>query len=625
MKNVAEGDIEIVESIVFFYDTVTNILTSKFTKKMKKNKRYNNYIKLKGRKIMDRITSRLLDQFCELHEIESLEISKQYEHYVNYSITSNYVGYSFDLDNTSIGNGGDTGIDGIVILVNGLIIDNSDQIEEMIGNKQKLDVEFIFIQTKSGEKFEKEEINNFGYGVIDFFSEKPKLERNEDVQRFSHITETIFEYASELKDNPDCHLYYVTSGEPNKDDRNHNAVIASTIETLESMGLFDELTFILLGSKEINRLYRKSSNPLEAEFVFRNKINLENPLPGISEVYFGALPIDEFKKIVLDGNGSLKLIFEDNVRDSQGENNSVNKSILDTLKGDNPELFPVLNNGITIVAKEKIVTRSKFILKDYQIVNGCQTTNMLFNTFDHLEEKNIDIPVKIIITTNEDIKNEITVATNNQIAVKREQLQAMTEFQKGLEDFYNTFDGDLRLFYERRSGQYRTDNEVKKSRIITMQIQIKAFSAMFEENPHRVTSYFGGVVKKLIESSPQIIFNKNHPYELYYAAGLGYYRLENLFKKNEEFKKYKRVRFFIIMIFRYLIQKSKLDLGNIQNPQKAKNYCKPILKILSDENKAIEYFTCAFKLWDQADIDLNDKEILKMASTTEKIKKILNH
>ncbi len=574
---------------------------------------------------MDKITSSLLKQFCELNDIKNLEIDKQYENYVNCSITSDYVGYSFDLDNISVGDGGDTGIDGIVILVNGQIVDNSAQIEEMVNQNQKLLVEFIFIQTKSGESFEKKEINNFNYGVNDFFSEEPKLERNENVQRFSQISETIFRNASEFIEYPECHLYYVTSGKTNPNDSSHKAIIESTKESLKAKDMFSEISFELFGANEINKLYRKSQNPIEAEFNFSNRINLENSLPKIQEVYFGAIPISEFKKIVLDENGNLKSIFEDNIRDFQGETNDVNESILETLNGNTPELFPVLNNGITIVAKEVKISRSRFILKDYQIVNGCQTTNMLFRCLSRLENKNLDIPIKIIITDYEDIKNRITFTTNNQIAVKSEQLQAMTDFQKGLEAFYNTFDGDLRLFYERRLGQYRADNNVKKSRIISMQTQIKAFSAMFEENPHRVTSYFGGVVKKLIESDPQIIFNIHHPYEMYYASGLAYFRLENFIKKNENYRKYKKVRFFLLMIFRHLIQTDKLNLANIQDPKKARDYCVPIINILSSEDKTTDYLLKTIAIWDQANIDLNNKEILKMASTTDKIKNILDH
>jgi hypothetical protein len=573
---------------------------------------------------VDRITANLLDQFCENFEIQDFELNKKFEYYTNHAIASSINKQTLDLENISIGKGGDTGIDGIIVVVNGQIIDSSAQIEEIIDGNQKISVKFVFIQAKSGEHFEMDEINNFGFGVKDLFSEESKLPRNADVIRYSQIAESILEFASEFNENPQCHLFFVTSGKPNPKDENHNAVISSVVKDLEDFNLFSQVDFYLLGAEDLNTLYRKSQNPIEAEFDFRNKINFENPLPNIKEVYFGVLPISEFKKIVLDENESLKPIFDDNVRDFQGESIDVNKNILETLKGRKPELFAVLNNGITIVAKEVVIVRSKFILKDYQIVNGCQTTNMLFNGFDFLKDTNIDIPVKIIITENEDIKNAITVATNSQIAVKREQLHAMTNFQKGLENFYKTFCGDMELFYERRSGQYRTDSKVIKSRIITLQNQIKAFSAMFAENPHRVTSYFGGVVKKQIESDPQIIFNPNHPFELYYASGIAFYRLESLFKRNEIDRKYKKVRFFILMIFRKLIQKEKLNLANIQSKKKAVEYCQPIIEILSDEEQTKKVFIQSIAVWDKAKIDLDEKEILKMASTTDKLKEELN-
>ncbi|WP_446719262.1 AIPR family protein, partial [Herbaspirillum sp. C7C2] len=41
------------------------------------------------------------------------------------------------------------------------------------------------------------------------------------------------------------------------------------------------------------------------------------------------------------------------------------------------ELFCVLNNRVTIVATSLTPAGNHFTLRDYQIVNGCQTSNVL--------------------------------------------------------------------------------------------------------------------------------------------------------------------------------------------------------------------------------------------------------
>lgn len=73
-------------------------------------------------------------------------------------------------------------------------------------------------------------------------------------------------------------------------------------------------------------------------------------LPGVTEAYYGILPFLEFKKLLVDEDDKIVNIFDDNVRDFQGENNPVNQLIGETITGDKSELFSVLNNGVTIVA-----------------------------------------------------------------------------------------------------------------------------------------------------------------------------------------------------------------------------------------------------------------------------------
>ena len=65
----------------------------------------------------------------------------------------------------------------------------------------------------------------------------------------------------------------------------------------------------------------------------------------------------------------------------------------------------MLNNGITIVASAISIPGDIATIEDYQIVNGCQTSNILIDNMDIAE--NIDeliIPVRIIATKDENLK-----------------------------------------------------------------------------------------------------------------------------------------------------------------------------------------------------------------------------
>ena len=60
-------------------------------------------------------------------------------------------------------------------------------------------------------------------------------------------------------------------------------------------------------------------------------------------------------------------------------------------------------------------------MEDYQIVNGCQTSFVLHECRDSLNER-VMVPVRLIATQDDGVKNAIIKATNRQTLVTREQL-----------------------------------------------------------------------------------------------------------------------------------------------------------------------------------------------------------
>jgi len=197
----------------------------------------------------------------------------------------------------------------------------------------------------------------------------------------------------------------------------------------------------------------------------------------------------------------------------------------------------------------------------------------------------------------------------------------MSEFQKNLELYYNTIEGDGKLYYERRSKQYNSDLNVIKRKIITTPIQIKAFSSMFRNEPHRVTSYFSGIVKK-IGMDKSGIFEEKHQAEIYYVAGLAFYRLDMLFNTNSIDTKYKKVRYFILMIFRLLANNK--EIPPLNSLKKVEKFSKPIIDILNDTSKTKELFLKSVEIIENSNIDINDKHLVKSKAMTEELIKALN-
>ena len=571
---------------------------------------------------MNRILRSLLEDFLKQYELKSQGESVDFEKFVNFSILYKEYSRGFDFEIVRVGKGDDTGIDGLAIIVNGQLIQSKEEIDFLIENNGYLEAKFIFIQSKTSSHFEGKEIHNFAFGVEDFFSDSPKLRRNKSIQNLAEISDYLFQNASSFRSNPICKLYYVTTGKLENDD-NLNGIKKTVEENLGKTNLFEDITCNLYGADEIIKAYRASKHKVEANIVFSNRVTLPE-LPGIKESYFGILPFKEFKNILIDENDNLKNIFYDNIRDFQGLANPVNKTIAETLDSDDSKLFTVLNNGITVIANSLKVSGNKFFISDYQVVNGCQTSNVI-HTFRHKLDPNLGIPIKLIVTDDEEVKNKIIVATNSQTSIKREQLKAMTDFQKNLEQFYKTIEGEGKLYYERRSGQYQSDSSVIKSRIITIQTQIKSFSSLFLKNPHRVISYFGDLVKQYVEGDSPKIFNPKHQYLPYYMTGFMYYRLDSFFRSQQIDSKYRKIKFFLIMLFG-LMQSNEfepLPIKSLSGQKETKRYCNPIIEILNNRNKCLETYKEAIDVWEASGIDLNDKQVLKQGSTTNKLIEIL--
>ena len=102
---------------------------------------------------MDKITKSLLETFSVQNEIEVLDESTQFEHFSNYSIISKLNRSSFELDNIHTGTGGDCAIDGLCLVVNGKIITDRDELNEVIEGPGFLDADIIFIQSKTTSSF----------------------------------------------------------------------------------------------------------------------------------------------------------------------------------------------------------------------------------------------------------------------------------------------------------------------------------------------------------------------------------------------------------------------------------------------------------------------------------------
>jgi len=563
---------------------------------------------------MDKITKSLLETFAGQHEIERFDEATQFEHFANYSIISKLNRTSFELEEIHTGGkGGDCAIDGLCLVINGKIVTTIDELDEVVEGPGYLDAEIIFIQSKTSSSFSGSDIGAFICGVKDFLSDKPQLVQNEKVKKLHSLWDKVIEKSNYMINRlPYCKLFYVCTGRWLA-DQNLQAVMSSGKRELEGFGIFENVTIAAYGANEIQKLYHETKNKLSTTITVQNRITLPD-IDGVQEAYLGIVPFQEFIKLIQDENQTIHSIFDDNVRDFQGEN-AVNKRIKDTLNARKFDLFCVLNNGVTVVASSLTTAGNRFTLRDYQIVNGCQTSNVLHECQNLAGVDRVSVPIKIIITESDDIKTEITLATNSQTEVKTEQLEALSIFQKHLEMYFNAEKGGIRLYYERRSQQYNSLAGVKRTQIVSIPIQIKSFASIFLASPHLVSGYYGTIVKRFKGQ----IFGSDHRFLPYYVSALCYYRIEQFFRSGDLSPDFKKARFHLMMIVKMIVMGCK---NEALNSKKIDVKCEEFKNLLLDDYQAVTVFQQAATIFSSCGIDMTKKQYKSETETDQLLKAV---
>ena len=559
---------------------------------------------------MDKIVRSYMEDFLKSNEIEEKDEHKQFEMFATYCTTAQQYPEQFDVSDLITGAGNDWGIDGIAIIANGTLINAKEEIDDLIElNKKISDLSFIFIQAKTSAKFSSGEIGTFGDGVLNFFENESDLPINQFVKEKIEISDYIFKKSIHLKIKPKCYLYYVTTGKW-VEDCNCISRKKKVVKDLVGQNIFSDVKFIPVDADLIQKFYRNTIDVVEKEINFENKILLPD-IDKVKQSYLGYLDCSEYLKLIVDDNGELqKSVFYDNVRDYQGEN-SVNLEIAESVNNES-EKFVLLNNGVTIICKQLTSVRNKFTLTGYQIVNGCQTSHVLY--YNRIKnESMLQIPVKIIETEDEETVNRIIKATNRQTEVTDEQLMALNEFHRKLEAYYNTYTGNKKLYYERRSKQYNAVTNIEKVRIVSISTQIKAVAAMFFDNPHLASRYYGKLIKSI-----NGMFLLEHKMIPYYTCTYLLYRLEYLFRNKMLPAQYRKYRFHILMWMKYDFGKGKIPA---LNANKIEDLCERILQCANDTKELTEEVNKIMRIIDKYVTDLNNQELTKSASLVDELKK----
>ncbi|HBI1674649.1 TPA: AIPR family protein [Enterococcus faecalis] len=586
--------------------------------------------------IKNPIINTYLNDFIDKYEISNSKAKDKhdlFEKYINDIILTLYgndpSASFYDMETKTA-----FGIDGIAIFVADRFVKSPEDVDDVLESLKKIDVEFYFSQSKTENNFNRTEIGDFLTGIRRFFNfEKCEIP---ELKEFWETAKYIYTKATKFKETPKLHTIFASLSpkEINSEDIHLKAEIDLKIEDLENLGMFSKVSHPQFwGLKEIMNLHKKSNSDLEI-VVNMTKTPVTYPKDKSGKIkngYYGLIKLEDFINILTDEVSGKRIlrkgIFDDNIRYYLGseEKIEVNHSMREQLLGTDSYLFGILNNGITIIGDEVNLNSEELTLINYQVVNGCQTSNVIFELIDELEDKeDVYIPTRFIATNDEETKNSIIKATNSQTTLKPEQLAALAPIQKAIEEYYKSkkTENSFELFYERRTEQYRDEN-IPKTKIINIPFQIKSTSAMFLNLPHEVSGQYGKVEKK----TRGLLFDDSKDFGLlnvYYTSGLTWYRAERYVLNNHD-RAYRRARWHIIMLAKYICCEktnlsNKIDKSNNQNSE-------IIEKIMLKEDQANKIFdkaieiinACLKEQYDDIDIDeiLKDRKLFERKETTD--------
>lgn len=360
--------------------------------------------------------------------------------------------------------------------------------------------------------------------------------------------------------------------------------------------------------ERLHRLSQSKYNREPIEIDFKKTLGVTIPcleMPSKNELYECYLAIVSGDTLaILYKNYGTRLL-ESNVRAFLQQTGKINRGIRDTIK-DNPTLFLPYNNGLATTAidvKIDVVDGQKFItnVKDFQIVNGGQTTASLFHTYKKYKADLSDVYVqmKLTVIKDEDRKNEmvpyISRFANSQNKVSELDLSSNNAFLIKLEELSRTtyaIDPEDRnkqsiWFFERVIGQYKESlnkeptvgkQKAFKLKYPTSQKILKSEVAKYMNVYNCVPYHVSKGAQKnyniyLIEAEKD--FKKKKPtrviWEDIVANGILFKATDNLFgRKNQDPVgdtniKSQTVAYTLSLLHK--ITEKKIDLGKIWNKQ----------------------------------------------------------
>lgn len=530
-----------------------------------------------------------------------------FEQYVNLQIIKRkYPDFSSDpnlFDKVCVGGGNDIGLDGIIISINDQPVASLVEAKDIIENRSKISIDVTFIQSKNKASFEQKEFAVFKDGIENFLKESIDVPVNDSIKEWHLILEEISkrENLRKWKKTPNIYVYYVTTGKWNGQE-----YIVSAIKTLkdhiQAQKTYEVENVFCVDAESLLKIIGEN----EDDYITTIKVDQKIGLPKVNGVDSSSVYLcraENLMELLRAEDGNLRRnLFEDNVRDFQGYTN-INEDVKKTIVN-KPDQFLLLNNGITIVCGKMNDPNMELTLEAPQIVNGCQTCNILYDCMiDGYDLKSVYVVLKVIASRDDEIVNNVVKGTNRQNIVYEEALETTRVFHKRLEEFFAAYGKMTRypkLFYERRSKQYQKNHLVKVTQKVNLKLLTQGFVSLFLSRPdlgirHEI---------KLLKLFRTQLFQESESFYPYYTAAFICKGVDNLFRDGKLPRSLKAYELHISFIMKELIMNCE-KMPQSFNGKQINDYCERLLSKVEDPAVFIEYARKSCDIFD----DITEKWI----------------
>lgn len=492
---------------------------------------------------MHLVTKSYFDTFCKDFGAP-YEESKNFEAFVSYCAFSKYSGDRVEASDL-VYEGADPGIDGALLFLDDRAVFSPEELEEIFEtSRREYKVTIILIQAKRSVNWSKQEVDSFVAAIVDYLSEAPAQPHSQYLATFKEMFNKVFENIGRIRGGlPDLHAYFFSAA-PDTDAVEINAAFQVGEAALKRMGYSNETLLVKAHRELIHELWLSADGPMEARLPTVGYAPFP-AAPDINNAYVATVTARNFIDSVLkDQNGSpRKKLFEENVRDFLGVDVEVNSEIAETLNSaDKKQRFGLMNNGITIVASSIRPAGQEIFIRDFQIVNGCQTSNILIS-LDAQVDNTVSLMIKLIEADKPSVIDDIVRATNRQSKVEDAQFISTLDALRVLEQYFNARGATEanRIYFERRKGQYRAEN-VAPARIFDAREVARCYAAVVMMRPDLSSRYPNRLTGDLLND----VFSQGRHEEDYYTACYIYYRLR-LLTGNKRFDgRYSKLRWHIM-------------------------------------------------------------------------------